>query len=125
MIEEKDLLNGEPINGHILIKVDLGQVKEDLGLSRDSKIILTEVQEKAFAGSASRGVVVKMATDAFGSKYKERYGSEITAPAIGDIVHFVPYQSNRMDKDGEYYLITDDGVKYIERVLGTVEGVSK
>lgn len=115
MIEEKDILNGEPINGHILIKVDLGQVKEDLGLSRDSKLILTEVQEKTFAGAASRGVVVKLAPDSFGSKYRERYGNEINPPEIGDIVHFVPYQSNKMDKDGEYYLITDDGVKYIER----------
>ena len=115
MIEEADILNGMPINGHILIKIDVGQIREDLGLSRDSKLILTEMQEKTFAGSSSRGVVVKMAKDAFGSKYKEKYGEEIDAPGIGDIVHFVPYQSNRMDKDGEYYLITDDGVKFIER----------
>lgn len=115
MIETKDILAGEPINGHILIRVDLGQVKEDLGLSRDSKLILTEMQEKSFAGASSRGVVVKMATDAFGHKYKEKYGDEINPPSVGDIVHFVPYQSNRMDKDGEYYLITDDGVKFIER----------
>lgn len=117
MITEKDLLAGEPVNGHILIKIDLGQVKEDLGLSRDSKIVLTEMQEQKFAGASSRGTVVKMATDAFGVKYKEKYGNEINAPQIGDIVHFVPYQSNRMDKDGEYYLITDDGVKYIERIV--------
>lgn len=112
-IEVADILKGEPINGHILIKVDLGQVKENLGLSRDSKIIIT--QEKAFASASSKGEVVKMATDAFGSKYKEKYGNEINPPKIGDIVHFVPYQSNMMDKDGEYFLITDDGVKFIER----------
>jgi co-chaperonin GroES (HSP10) len=116
MIEEKDILKGEPINGHILIKVDLGQVKEDLGLSRDSRLVLTEMQEKTYAGASSKGIVVKLASDAFGSKYKEKYGDEINPPVIGDIVHFVPYQSNKMDKDGEYYLITDDGVKYIERV---------
>lgn len=115
MIEEKDILAGEPINGHILIKVDIGQVREDLGLSRDSKIILTEMQEKSFAGASSKGTVVKMASDAFGSKYKERFGNEFDPPKIGDIVHFIPYQSNRMDKDGEYYLITDDGVKFIQR----------
>ncbi len=114
-IDEKDILKGEPINGHILIKVDLGQIREDAGLSRDSKIILTDSQEKMFAGASSRGVVVRLACDAFGSKYKERYGDEIKPPSIGDIVHFVPYQSNRMDKEGEYYLITDDGVKFIER----------
>lgn len=114
-ISVEDVLRGEPINGHILIKVDLGQVKEDLGLSRDSKIILTESQEMCYAGAASRGIVVKLASDAFGIKYKEKYGNEISPPKVGDIVHFVPYQSNRMDKDGEYYLITDDGVKFIER----------
>lgn len=112
-ISKEDVLRGEPINGHILIQIDKGQVKEDLGLSRDSLIEIP--QEKAFAHSSSRGVVVKMASDAFGSKYKEKYGNEIAPPKIGDVVHFVPYQSNQMDKDGEYYLITDDGVKFIER----------
>ncbi len=112
-IDTNDILSGEPINGHILIKVDMGQVKENLGLSRDSKIIIS--QEKSFAQASSKGVVVKMATDAFGSKYKEKYGSEINPPKIGDIVHFVPYQSNQMDKDGEYYLVTDDGIKFIQR----------
>lgn len=115
MIKTEDVLRGEPINGHILIKVDLDQVKEDLGLSRDSRIILTEMQEKTFAGASSRGIVVKLASDAFGSKYKEKYGDEIRPPKVGDIVHFIPYQSSRMDKEGEYYLVTDDGIKFIER----------
>ncbi len=114
-ISKEDVLKGEPINGHILIKIDLGDVKESLGLARDSKIILTEHQEQAFASASSKGVVVKLASDAFGRKYQEKYGEQINPPVIGDIVHFVPYQSNRMDKDGEYYLITDDGVKFIER----------
>lgn len=114
-IEKEDVLRGEPINGHILIRIDLERVREDAGLSKDSKIILTDMQEKAYAGASSRGEVVKMASDAFGCKYKEKYGKEINPPVIGDIVHFVPYQSNKMDKDGEYYLITDDGVKFIER----------
>ena len=112
-MDTKDILNGIPINGHILIKVDLGQVKENLGLAKDSLLYIP--QEKAFASASSKGEVVKMAKDAFGTKYKEKYGKEIEAPGIGDIVHFVPYQSNMMDKDGEYYLITDDGVKFIER----------
>lgn len=115
MIETKDILAGEPINGHILIRVDIGQIKEDLGLSRDSKIILTETQEKSFAAASSKGTIVKMATDAFGGKYKEKYGNEIIPPQVGDIVHFIPYQSSRMDRDGEYYLVTDDGIKFIER----------
>lgn len=112
-ISKEDVLRGEPINGHILIKIDNDQVKEDLGLAKDSLLYIP--QEKAFAHSSSRGTVVKMASDAFGGKYKEKYGDEIKPPNIGDIVHFVPYQSNQMDKDGEYYLITDDGVKFIER----------
>ena len=117
-IKKEDILNGEPINGHILIRVDLGDVKEELGLSRDSKIVLTEMQEKAFAGASSKGNVVKMATDAFGQAYKDKYGTDINPPKIGDIVHFIPYQSNKMDPDGEYYLITDDSVKFIQRVSG-------
>lgn len=115
MISKDDILAGEPVNGHILIKVDLGDVKEEMGLSRDSKLILTDTQEKTFAAASSKGIVVKLASDAFGVKYKEKYGDEIQPPVIGDTVHFVPYQSNRMDKEGEYYLITDDGVKFIQR----------
>ena len=56
-----------------------------------------------------------MATDAFGGIYKEKYGDEINPPAIGDTVHFISYQSNKMDKNGEYYLVTDDGIKFIQR----------
>jgi hypothetical protein len=111
-ISREDVLKGEPINGHILIKVDVDEI---LGKSKDSVIQIVESVEKAYAASASRGTIVKMASDAFGMKYKEKYGNEINPPAVGDIVHFVPYQSNRMDKEGEYYLITDDGVKFIER----------
>lgn len=114
-ISVDDLLDGEPINGHILIRVDIGQIREDLGLSRDSKIILTEMQEKAFAGASSKGIVVKMASDAFGEKYQEKYGKGIKPPCIGDTLMFTPYQSNKMDKDGEYYLITDDVIKYVLR----------
>lgn len=114
-ISEVDILKGEPINGHILIKVDLGLIKENLGLSRDSLIELSEMQEQTFAGSSSKGEVIKMSGDAFGRKYKEKYGEEIVPPGIGDILHFIPYQSMKMDKKGEYYLITDDGVKFIER----------
>jgi co-chaperonin GroES (HSP10) len=108
-----DILKGEPINGHILIRVDQTQVKEELGLSKDSMLYIP--QEKAFASASSKGVVVKLASDAFGRKYREKFGDEINPPKVGDIVHFVPYQSNMMDKHGEYYLITDDGVKFIER----------
>lgn len=111
-ISTEDVLRGEPINGHILIKVDVDEI---LGKSKDSVIQIVESVEKAYAASASKGVVVKMATDAFGNKYKEKYGHEINPPQVGDIVHFIPYQSNRMDKEGEYYLVTDDGIKFIER----------
>lgn len=113
MIKEEDILRGEPINGHILIKIDNSQVRKDLGMSEDSKIVLPD--EKTYAVGSSKGVVIKMAPDAFGMKYKERFGDEINPPKEGDIVHFVPYQSNMMDKEGKYYLITDDGVKFIER----------
>ena len=113
MTDVKDILAGEPINGHILIKVDNGDVKEQLGLSRDSALYIP--QEKAFASASSKGVVVKMSCDAFGIKYKEKYGKEINPPNIGDVIHFVPYQSNMMDKEGEYYLVTDDSIKFIER----------
>ena len=112
-MKESDVLKGEPINGHLVIKIDQKQVKEDLGLSEDSLLYIP--QERAFAGASSRGKVVKMSTDAFGRKYKERYGSDTVSPKLGDFVHFVPYQSAKMDHDGMYYLVTDDSIKFIER----------
>lgn len=112
-MKETDVLAGEPINGHLVIKIDQEQVKEDLGLDKNSPLYIP--QERAFAGASSRGKVVKMASDAFGKKYKERYGDEIRSPKIGDFVHFVPYQSAKMDQEGEYYLVTDDSIKFIER----------
>jgi hypothetical protein len=115
MIEVKDILAGEPINGHIVIRVDVEQIREDLGLPRDSKLILTEMQEKRFAGASSKGVVVKMATDAFGQVYKDKYGKDIDPPKIGDIVVFTPYQNAKMDNEGEYYMLTDDSIKFVIR----------
>lgn len=108
-----EILNEIPINGHLIIKVDLGQVKENLGLAKDSLLYIP--QEKAFASASNFGEVVKKAKDAFGKKYKEKYGDDIECPEVGDSVRFVPYQSSMMDKEGEYYLITDDGVKSIKR----------
>lgn len=112
-MKESDILKGEPINGHIVIKIDQAQIKKDLGLAEDSLIIIT--QEKAFASASSRGRVVKMSTDAFGVRYKEKYGDDISPPNVGDMIHFVAYQSAKMDDDGEYFLVTDDSIKFIER----------
>ena len=109
----EDILKEIPINGNLVIKVDLGQVKENLGLSRDSELIIP--QEKAFASASSLGTVVKKASDAFGKKYQEQYGTDGEYPNVGDLVRFVPYQNSMLDKIGEYYLITDDGVKSIRR----------
>lgn len=113
MISEKDILNGEPINGCIIVKVDTGQIKEDLGLSRDSLIELPE--ERKYALGSNRGEVIKMAKDAFGRKYQEAFGEDVNPPEIGDTIHFVPYQSARMDKEGKYYKIKDDQIDFIER----------
>lgn len=112
-MKESEVLAGEPINGHIVIKIDQKQVKEDLGLSEDSPLYIP--QERSFAGASSRGKVVKMARDAFGKKYKERFGDDTVSPKVGDVVHFVPFQSAKMDKEGLYYLVTDDSLKFIER----------
>lgn len=112
-IETKDILSEVPINGHLFVKVDLGQVKENLGLSRDSSLYIP--QEKAFASASGLAEVVKMAKDAYGQRYKEKYGNDIDIPEIGDTVRFIPYQSSMLDKEGEYYMITDESVKSIIR----------
>ena len=113
MIDDEDILSEIPINGHLIVRVDLEQVKENLGLAKDSLIYIP--QEKVFASASGLAVVVKKAKDAFGSKYREKYGEDIEAPEVGDTVRFVPYQSSMLDKEGEYYLITDDGIKSIKR----------
>lgn len=112
---EADILKGEPINGHILIKVDLKQIREDLGLPVDTALELPESYQKAVAAASDKGTIVKMAKDAFGKVYKERYGKDTISPKVGDRIHFVSYQSRKMDNKGEYYLVTDDSIKFIEQ----------
>lgn len=114
-MKEFEILSCEPINGTLVVKVDLDMVKEDLGLSKDSKLILTEMQEKTFAGASSRAKIVSMAADAFGAKYQERYGVEIVPPKVGDFVYFTAYRPAKLDQDGEYYKIKDDSVDLIVR----------
>lgn len=112
-MKAEDIVKGEPINGFILIQIDRSQVKKDLGLSEDSALYIPH--EENFARSANKGVVVKMAPDAFGTKYKETYGADVKPPSEGDVVYFVPYQASQLDNEGEYFLIADDSVKFIER----------
>lgn len=114
-MKECDILNGEPINGHILIKVDLSQIREDLGLPMDTALELPESYQKQIAAASDKGTIVKMARDAFGSEYKRRFGQDTVAPKVGDRIHFVSYQSRKMDQKGEYYLVTDDSIKFIEQ----------
>lgn len=110
-----EILSCEPINGTLVVKVDTDMVKENLGLSKDSKLILTEMQEKTFAGASSRARIVSMAKDAFGAKYQERYGVEIDPPKVGDYVYFTAYRPSKLDQDGEFYKIKDDSVDLIVR----------
>ena len=114
-MKENEILRCEPINGTLVVKVDLGMVKEDLGLPRDSELILTEMQEKAYAGATTRGKVISMSSDAFGAKYQERYGAEIAPLKVGDFVYFSAYSPAKLDTDGEYYKIKDDSVDLILR----------
>ena len=114
-MKECEILSCEPINGTLVVKVDMDMVKEDLGLSKDSKIILTEMQEKTFAGASSRAKIVSMAEDAFGAAYRERYGVEINPPKVGDYVYFTAYRPSKLDQDGEYFKIKDDSVDLIVR----------
>lgn len=114
-MKECEILSCEPINGTLVVKIDTDMVKEDLGLSKDSKLILTEMQEKTFAGASSRARVVSMAADAFGAKYQERYGVEINPPKVGDYIYFTAYRPSKLDQDGEYYKIKDDSVDLIVR----------
>lgn len=113
-MKECDILNGEPINGHILIKVDLSQIREELNLPSDTKIELPESYQKQIAASSDKGTIIKMAADAFGKEYKKRFGADTVSPNVGDRIHFVSYQSKKMDNLGEYYLVTDDSIKFIE-----------
>lgn len=114
-MKEADILAGEPINGHILIKVDLKQIREELNLPLDTTIELPESCQKQIAAAADKGTIVKMAVDAFGKEYKKRFGEDTISPEIGDRIHFVSYQSRKMDDKGEYYLVTDDSIKFIEK----------
>lgn len=62
-----------------------------------------------------KGVIVKMAKDAYGEAFKAKYGDDIDAPGIGDTVMFIPGQAYKTDLEGKYLIIKDEDVMAIER----------
>jgi co-chaperonin GroES (HSP10) len=112
-MKEFDILEVEPINGHILIKVDLAQIRKELNLPSDTRLELPESYRKAIAAASDKGVIIKMAADAFGSEYKKRFGEDTYTPKVGQTVLFTSYQSRKLDDNGEYYLLTDDSIKFV------------
>ncbi len=51
-----------------------------------------------------------MASDAFGERFKKNYGTDFTAPKIGDIVLFVNNQTFKVDTEGKYHILGDEQV---------------
>ena len=76
-----------------------------------------KVFEKAGLGSVpiSKGKIIKMAEDAFGTYFMERYGAMEKTPQVGDTVHFIPCQSHKFDVENKYHLINDSDIVAYER----------
>jgi hypothetical protein len=55
----------------------------------------------------SKGKILKMAPDAFGHAFSDRYGQDGDKPVIGDTVFFIPNESYKIDVEDKYHLIGD------------------
>lgn len=57
-----------------------------------------------------KGVILNKSPDAFGECWRRRYGSEYTAPEVGDTVLFVRNQSYIIDIEENFHIIDDQHV---------------
>jgi hypothetical protein len=63
----------------------------------------------------TKGIIVDMAPDAFGKAFQDRYGDDMEYPVLGDTVWFIANENYRVDSEGKYHLISDDGIVGFKR----------
>lgn len=84
-----------------------GKVDERTGEFR-----ISEVTNKV---PYSKGRIMEMAPDAFGERFKQRYGNDVEKLELNDIVWFVPFESYKVDVEGKYHMISDQDIVAFER----------
>lgn len=106
--------NIQPFLGRMLIEVVRDSAEDHVKKQMASTGVSEEFLQKfEIAGvknkktPISKGKIVKMASDAFGQAFTDRYGTDFTKPEIGSIVFFIPNESYRIDANDQYHLVGD------------------
>jgi hypothetical protein len=105
----------KPFLGRIVIEIVRDAAEDHLKKQYEStgvsKEFLNQFQlapnQKNRKTPISKGRILKMAPDAFGEAFKDRYGSDYEVPSVGDVVYFIPNESYRLDPNDEYHLVGD------------------
>jgi hypothetical protein len=99
-----------PFNGRLVVEVIKEDVKEYLkeqyGM-KNSVIALPDSMAENTYVPCNKGKILKMAPDAYGEGFKNRYGDNGLYPEVGDTILFVPMQSEVIDREGKYHLVSD------------------
>lgn len=128
--EEQKLVRGldfTPFLGRLIVEAlpdDIEEfTKEQYGLNKDSKIILSEAHITKYHVPLTRGIVRIISTNSFGERFSKWFGQDIADEGknieVGDIVVFQPTGSFTSDPLGKYHVIAD------EHVVGYIKAPGK
>lgn len=116
------IINKEPFLGRLIVEVLRDSAEEHIKKQEEAKGVSREfldqfeiVGTKGKKTQITKGKIVKMAPDAFGAMYKERYGEDGVKLNIGDVVYWIPNDSYRVDPNDEYHVISDCNIVMYEK----------
>lgn len=90
-------------------------VEADVVVDEDGNTQTISKQNKSIV-PFKKGVILVMAPDAFGERYKKNYGTDGgPPPEVGDTVLFVPNQTYKIDAAGQYHIIGDENIVALYR----------
>lgn len=103
----------EPFLGRLVLEViqedSEAYLRKTLGME-NSVLAIPDMLTEGKNVPYTKGVIVKMAPDSFGERFKKNYGSDGVLPTVGDTVLFVRNQGYNVDPKGQYQIIADEQI---------------
>lgn len=109
----------EPFLGRMIVEITTGDaekyIRQQAGLQGRGLIDLSAAT-KDKRPPTTKGIIIKMAPDAFGEAFHSRYGNDCTnVPVLGDEVAFVNNDSYPVNLKGTHHLVADQDIVGIYR----------